>query len=63
MTRHNKYYQDLEKISEEQGVSTRVANDVLFLRQQPQWTQQLEDSFIDQSRSGEVPDITKVGKP
>ncbi len=59
--RHRKYYDGLEKIKTEQQVTTRVANDVLYLREQPNWSQQLEDKFIEQAKSGEVPDVTKLG--
>lgn len=59
---HRKYYDGLEKLQEEQQVSTRVANDVLYLRKQPTWTQAREDEFIAQAKTGEIPDITQVGK-
>lgn len=60
---HRKYHENLDKIVKEQGVTTRVANDVLYLRNQPHWNQQLEDGFINEAKTtGQVPDITKVGK-
>lgn len=59
--RHKKYYDGLDQLTQEKQVTTRVANDVLYLRTQPQWSQSLEDTFIEQARSGEVPDVTKVG--
>ncbi len=63
MSRHSKYYDGLEQLTKEKGVSTRIANDVLYLRKQPQWTQQLEDEFVQQAKTtGQVPDITEVGK-
>lgn len=61
--RHKKYYDNLDKLTQEKQVSTRVANDVLYLRTQPQWSQSLEDDFIEKSRTGVVPDVTKVGVP
>lgn len=59
---HRKYYDGLEKLQEEHNVSTRVANDVLYLRTQEAWSQEREDEFIAQARTGEIPDVTKVGQ-
>lgn len=60
---HRKYYDGLDTLQEEHNVSTRVANDVLYLRQQQGvWTQELEDKFIEQAKTGDIPDITQVGK-
>ncbi len=59
---HRKYYDGLDKLQDEQQVSTRVANDVLYLRTQKEWTQEREDTFIAQAKTGEIPDITQVGK-
>lgn len=63
MSRHSQYYKDLEEISKDQNVSTRVANDVLVLRQQSHHTPELEKQFIDVARSApEVPDVRTFGK-
>ena len=63
MSRHSQYYSDLEKISKEQNVSTRVANDVLVLRQQSHHTPELEKQFISVARNAPVvPDIRTFGK-
>lgn len=63
MSSHCMYYNGLEQLTKEKNVSTRVANDVLYLRKQPQWTQQLEDEFIQQAKTtGQVPNITEAGK-
>lgn len=62
MSRHRRYYDGLEQLTTEQGLTTRVANDVLYFRQQSNWSQGLEDQFIEQARDGEVPDITQIGR-
>jgi len=60
---HRKYEQGIDKLVKEQGVTTRVANDVLYLRNQPHWSQQLEDGFIQEAKTtGNVPDVTRVGQ-
>jgi hypothetical protein len=59
---HRKYEEGTQKIIEDQGVSFRVANDVMYLRKQPEWNQTLEDGFIADAKTGNIPDVTKVGK-
>lgn len=61
-SRHKKYYQGLEQIAKEEQVSTRVANDVLYLREQAHHSPQLERQFIEQSKRGEVPDVRTFGQ-
>ncbi|QVD49227.1 hypothetical protein LUCX_157 [Xanthomonas phage vB_XciM_LucasX] len=61
MSNHKKYYDGLDKLTG-QGMTPRVANDVLFLRTQSHHTPELEQKFIQESAKGEVPDITKFGK-
>lgn len=60
---HRKYEQGTKKIMTDHEVPFRVANDVMYLRQQPEWNQQREDEFIQTAKTtGQVPDVTKVGK-
>lgn len=61
MSKHDKFYKDLQEL-EATGMPTRVASDVLYLRNQEVWSQPLEDKFIADAATGEVPDITQVGK-
>lgn len=58
---HKRFEDGLNKLIDEQGVTTRVASDVLYFRTQPQWSQKLEDKFIEKSRGGDIPDVTQFG--
>lgn len=60
--RHQQYEDGLNQLKDEHGVTTRVANDVLYLRTQPTHSPQLEKQFIEKAQSGDIPDVTKFGK-
>ena len=62
MSNHRKYEEGTKKIIADHGVPFRVANDVMYLRNQPEWNQRLEDGFIAEAKTGNIPDVTKVGK-
>ena len=61
-SRHRNYYENLDKIKAEENVSTRVANDELYLRTQPHHNPELEKRFIEAAKQGEVPDILTFGR-
>lgn len=61
-SRHQKYYENLDKISKEENVSTRVANDVLYLREQPHHNPEMERQFIEKAKKGDIPDVLTYGR-
>lgn len=58
---HNSYYKGLAKL-EQQGLSTRVANDVMYLRKQAGHTAAREERFIKEAKAGSIPDVTTYAK-
>lgn len=59
--RHRKYEQGTQELMANHGVNMRVANDVMYLRNQPSWSQSKEDGFIEQVKTtGEIPDVREL---
>lgn len=58
---HDSYYKGLQQL-EGQGLSTRVANDVMYLRTQAGHTTAREERFISEAKAGSIPDVTTFAK-
>lgn len=53
---HRKYHEETDALVA-QGLTFHCANDVVYLRRQPGWSQDGEDRLIEAHKSGEVPDV------
>lgn len=54
---HEALKQEADNLSQELGVTSSCALDILYLRNRSRWTQQLEDKLIQLHKEGNPPNI------
>ncbi len=55
--RHRNYYNGLDRLKAEQNLTTHGANDVLYLRTQPNYTPEKEQKLIEAYQAGLKPNV------